>query len=391
MRTLSRLRSLWRNLTRRNQVERDLDDELRAMLLLMGAVILVLLIACVNVIALLLGRGVTRRHEIGLRLAIGATRTRVFRQMLTESLLLVAAGAAIGLAMATVGAPLLVRILSRSEVPLTLNVIPDARVVLFTALASVAAAVAAGAVPAMRTIRGASAAGLGGHTRTASLTRDSTRSGQSLREIVGVVASAKYYSLRDRETPTASSTISEGERGSLTLAVRTAGMPLLLAGELRRRVTAVAPDVPVSRVRTLANQLERSLGSERLVARLLGAFAILSLGLASLGLYGVLGYAVARRTSEIGVRLAPGATRLGVLRATLGQASMMVVAGSAIGIPAALLFSKPLGHLLYGVTPADPRVLAGSVACLFVVALAAAAAPAWRAARVDPVVALRYD
>jgi putative ABC transport system permease protein len=133
------------------------------------------------------------------------------------------------------------------------------------------------------------------------------------------------------------------------------------------------------------------MGTERLIAQLLSAFALLSLGLAAVGLYGVLGYSVARRTSEIGVRLALGATPAGVLRAVLRQAAMMVLVGSAIGVPGALLLSRFLTGLLYGVTPADPPVLGFAVSCLFLVAIAAAAVPAWRAARVDPLVALRHE
>jgi ABC-type antimicrobial peptide transport system permease subunit len=137
--------------------------------------------------------------------------------------------------------------------------------------------------------------------------------------------------------------------------------------------------------------VERSLGTERLIARLLTAFALLSVALASVGLYGVLGYSVERRTNEIGLRLALGATRGGVMRGILRQAAAMVLAGSAIGAPAALLLSRLLGGLLYGVTPANPVVLASSIGILLAVAVASAAAPAWRAARVDPLVALRHE
>jgi predicted permease len=212
------------------------------------------------------------------------------------------------------------------------------------------------------------------------------------RQIVGVVANAKYYSLRDGAIPTVYIPVLDGvERRDLTLAVRTLGAPFTFADIVRERVTSIAPAVPVSRGRTLATQLESSMGTERLIAQLLSAFALLSLGLAAVGLYGVLGYSVARRTSEIGVRLALGATPAGVLRAVLRQAAMMVLVGSAIGVPGALLLSRFLTGLLYGVTPADPPVLGFAVSCLFLVAIAAAAVPAWRAARVDPLVALRHE
>src|SRR4029079_18593967 len=130
---------------------------------------------------------------------------------------------------------------------------------------------------------------------------------------------------------------------------------------------------------------------ERLVARILGAFAALSVFLASVGLYGVLGYGVAPRTSEFGLRLALGATRGGVLRSVLRQSAIVVVIGSAAGIPAALLSSRSIASLLYDVTALELRVLGGAVAPPFEVAMLAAALPAWRASRVDPLVALRHE
>jgi ABC-type antimicrobial peptide transport system permease subunit len=184
--------------------------------------------------------------------------------------------------------------------------------------------------------------------------------------------------------------LNRGE-GGVTLAVRTAGPPAAMAAAIRARVESVASGVPISRVRTLARQVDGTLATERLPARLLGAFAILALLLACVGLYGVLGYSVAHRTGEIGLRMALGATPAGVLRLILREAAIVVAIGAAAGVPAATLLSRPIGHLLYGVTPADPRLLAGAVGCLLVAAMAAAAAPACRAARVDPVVALRQD
>jgi hypothetical protein len=137
-------------------------------------------------------------------------------------------------------------------------------------------------------------------------------------EIVGVVADSKYYSLRETDKPTVYLfSIASSERIGLTLSVRTAGDPLTISDAIRRDVQSVAPAVPVVRVRTLASQVDRSLGTERLVAQLITAFAVLALVLASVGLYGVLGYSVARRTSEIGLRLALGATRPAVLRSVL--------------------------------------------------------------------------
>jgi predicted permease len=216
--------------------------------------------------------------------------------------------------------------------------------------------------------------------------------GQDGLEIIGVVGSAKYLSLRETDVPTIYVYLQD-ERGpgGLALSVRTSGDPLSFAAAIRREVQAVAAAVPVSPARTLSSQIDRSLVSERLVARLLSTFAALALVLASVGLYGVLGYSVARRTGEIGVRLALGATRGAVLRSVLGESWLLVAIGSAIGVPASIAGSRVLSTLLYGVTPSDPKVLAGAVSCLFLVALGTASLPAWRASRVDPLVALRHE
>ena len=127
------------------------------------------------------------------------------------------------------------------------------------------------------------------------------------------------------------------------------------------------------------------------MTRILSAFAAVALALASVGLYGVLGYAVTRRTNEIGIRMALGATRGTVLWSVLRESGILVAIGVAIGVPAALALTRLLSSLLYGVTPTDPWVLSGAVVCLFVVAVAAASQPARRALRVDPLVALRYE
>src|SRR5439155_12874399 len=140
----------------------------------------------------------------------------------------------------------------------------------------------------------------------------------------------------------------------------------------------VAP-VPVASPVTLSSEIDRTLIEERLIARTLGVFALLSVALAAAGLYGVLAYSTVRRTAEIGIRLALGATRGAVLRAILAEAATLATLGIAIGVPAALALTKLLSNLLYGVAPTDARVIGPVVLCLFGVALIAAAVPAWRA------------
>jgi predicted lysophospholipase L1 biosynthesis ABC-type transport system permease subunit len=210
-------------------------------------------------------------------------------------------------------------------------------------------------------------------------------------EIVGVVSNSKYGNLREPDVPTVYVYLAGEEPGGATLSVRTSGAPLALAVAIAERARSAGATVPISRPRTFTSQVERSLTGERLIARLLVVFAVLALVLASVGLYGVLGYAVARRTAEIGLRLALGASRGDVLRSILRRSLIVVLAGLVIGVPATMLLSKPLAGLLYGVAPTDPRILAGAAVCLVVVGLAAAAVPALRAARVDPLTALRHE
>jgi predicted permease len=212
-------------------------------------------------------------------------------------------------------------------------------------------------------------------------------------EIIGVVANAKYMSLREEDHPTVylDARRRPEDAWGLTLAVRTLADPASFATAVRREVQAVDGNVPITQGSLLSAQIERTLVKERLMTRILSAFAVLALLLAAVGLYGVLGYAVTRRTNEIGIRLALGATRGTVLWSVVRESWTLVAIGVAIGVPAALALTRLLSSLLYDVTPTDPWVLGGAIACLFVVALAAAAQPAWRAVRVDPLVALRYE
>ena len=211
-----------------------------------------------------------------------------------------------------------------------------------------------------------------------------------LQEIVGVVANAKYLTLRDGDLPTVYVYLAGNDEAGFTLSVR-ADEPLAVISAIRERLQSVAASVPVSAPRTMSSQIERSLTSERLIAQLLSAFAVLALVLASIGLYGMLGYAVARRTAEIGLRLALGASRADVLRAILLPSLIVVASGLAVGLPLTTLLAKPLAGLLYGVAPTDPWILAGAAASLLVVGAAAATVPAVRAARVDPLIALRHE
>jgi predicted permease len=212
-------------------------------------------------------------------------------------------------------------------------------------------------------------------------------------QIVGVVKDAVYESLRDAPPPTVYMPIAQARfdpSRPVTLAVDAGGSSPSLSVTLERLLQPKFPGVPV-RVRTMSGQIERALIRERLMATLAGGFGVLALVLASIGLYGLLAYTVARRTNEIGVRMALGAGRAGVLRLVMGDACRLVALGTMVGLLAALAASRLVASMLFGLAPTDPRTLVGAAAVLGVSGLIASFVPAYRAARVDPMVALRQD
>jgi ABC-type antimicrobial peptide transport system permease subunit len=183
----------------------------------------------------------------------------------------------------------------------------------------------------------------------------------------------------------------QNERGHVRLHIRAAGNTSGLAPRVRREIRALDQDLPVFDVETLERHLHNELSLLWSLAALVGAFGILAVALAAIGLYGVMSYAVGQRTREIGVRMALGAQRVDVLAMVLRQSMTLVAAGLAAGVLGALALTRLLREALYGLTPTDPKTYAG-VSLLFVtVALAAAYLPARRAVRIDPVTALRHE
>jgi ABC-type antimicrobial peptide transport system permease subunit len=179
--------------------------------------------------------------------------------------------------------------------------------------------------------------------------------------------------------------------GSLKLYLRTASAPTTVAPAVRRTIQDLDRNIPILDIIPLTTQVDRSLIQERLIARLIGFFSILALLLACIGLYGVMAYAVVRRTNEIGIRVALGAESASVSWMIVRETLLLVVCGLAIGIPAALAASRLVETMLFGLTRNDPQTLALAAALMVVVGAAAAYLPARQASRVDPMVALHYE
>jgi macrolide transport system ATP-binding/permease protein len=213
-------------------------------------------------------------------------------------------------------------------------------------------------------------------------------------EIVGLAKNARYDDLTG-DFPAIVYLPVEQNPGlpidEMTFFLRTAGDPLGYAGAVREIVRQADPRIPVAGLNTQSAQIENEMVGERLFARLCTAFALLSLAIACVGLYATTSYAVARRTSEIGIRMALGARREAVIRMVLRDVLMMAITGLAIGLPAALGASKLIESLLFGVKPGDPRALAAALAILLTAALGAGYLPAWKASKTDPMVAVRHE
>ncbi|HET9179387.1 MAG TPA: ABC transporter permease [Terriglobia bacterium] len=547
------------------------------LLILMAVVALVLLIACANVANLLLARATSRQKEVAVRLALGAGRRRLVRQLLTEGLMLAAAGGAVGILLAYWASGVLVAFMSSGKEHIYLHVSPDLRVLGFTAFISALTGVLFGLAPALGGTRMAlntalkegagSLAGKGGRVRdlrsllgdglvasqiamsmlllvgaalfVRTLTNlanqdlgftqrnlllfgvDPTQGGyrgeklvsfyQELRHrleslpgvrsatfsqhmlvdsgvhtagisiqgytpgpeetsggtivtrvnsvgarffetfgiplllgrtvgegdiegspkvgvinqafarkyfkdedaigrrfgfggekyssdiaIVGVVGDSIYGSLRETPLPTiyvpyAQNVAHFSYAGKVFFEVRTAGNPKGWITLVRRTVQDLDKNLPLFGVKTQSEQIAEATFQERLFASLTSVFGLLALLLTCIGLYGVMAYSVVQRTREIGIRMALGAEKNDVLRMVIGQGIKLALIGVAIGVAGALALTRFLSSLLFGVKPTDPLTFITVSVVLIAVALAACYIPARRAAKADPMVALRYE
>jgi predicted permease len=540
----------------------------RPLAIMMGLVGLLLLLACANVANLLLARASGRQRELAVRVALGAGRGRLIRQLLTESVLLAAVGGIAGLLLAQWGDRLLLRMVSSGPTPIPLDVRADLIVLSFSIGVTLLTGVLFGLAPALRAtrvdlnqiLRGASrsisgaergsgrlplgkllvgvqvaisllllvaaglfvrslqkldavqlgydpghmllfqvAPGLSGYKGAAAnnlfeqltakiaavpgvraatlsqnglfsgsesgdqisfpgytvktglqmgarfdmlgpnyfstvgipvlmgrdvLPQDSTGAkhcwmnqtmshyyfgdenpiGHHLRneypenrvecEIVGVVADAKYNALREK-TPrrfyySYYNSIDFPNKFA-TYLIRFTGDGSAVSAGIRRAIHETDSAMDVPEIYTIPKKIEARTLSDRLTAKLSSFFGGVALLLACVGLYGILAYNVARRTSEIGVRMALGAQRVSILKLVLREALLVTLIGAAVGLGAAIGAARIVASMLYGVTARDPVTLVGAAAVLLVVAAFAAAIPAWRASRTDPITALRYE
>ena len=213
-------------------------------------------------------------------------------------------------------------------------------------------------------------------------------------EIAGVTRDFRYGDLKEELPPIVFVPFNQvpfGRIGAMTYSLRTAGDPLAVVTAVREIARQADARVPVTQIKTQAAMVEQTMSQEILFARLCSGFALLALAIACVGLYGTMSYAVARRTGELGIRMALGAPRGRVLWMVIRQVAILGAAGLALGLPAALAASRLVKSFLFGIKTDDPSSIMAAIVTLAIAVLAAGFAPALRASRIDPVIALRSE
>jgi predicted permease len=213
-------------------------------------------------------------------------------------------------------------------------------------------------------------------------------------EIVGVSANTLYGDLKEKMPPTVYLSFAQDGWGpvqGMVYELRTSGNPLDYVPAVRDLIQQADPRLPLSGVKSQRARIDQNISQEIAFARLCSAFAVLALAIACVGLYGTMSYTVARRSGEIGLRMALGAHRRHVLWMVLREVVVLCAAAVTMGVPAALAASRLVATFLFGTTPTDPEALIGAVAVVVGAALLAGYLPARTAARIDPMIALRHE
>jgi putative ABC transport system permease protein len=210
-------------------------------------------------------------------------------------------------------------------------------------------------------------------------------------EIIGVVSDVKNDDLDEAVEPIAYSPYAQNPRSIMSLIIRGTQDPTKLTSAVRSEVQALDPNLPVSNIKPVRQMIDERISPKRLMTYILAVFGLIALLLASIGIYGVMSYAVTQRTQEIGVRMALGAQALDVLKLVIKKGMAMALVGIVIGLAGAYALTRVLANLLFKVAPTDLVTFAAVSISLIVVALIACYIPARRATKVDPLVALRYE
>jgi ABC-type antimicrobial peptide transport system permease subunit len=212
-----------------------------------------------------------------------------------------------------------------------------------------------------------------------------------MREIVGVVENVRFQSLTSTAAPEMYIPYQQKPAANMAVVLRTAGDPVALAAPARAAIRAIDPDQPIAHLETLSSLVAASVAQPRAHSTVLTIFAVVAVGLAVVGVYGLLAYTVVQRLPELGIRLALGGQPRDLRRMVMRHGAGLAAGGIAIGLPAAIAAGLALRSLLFGVTPYDPLTLTGTVVTVAAVAAIASYVPARRAMNVDPLVALRTD
>jgi putative ABC transport system permease protein len=211
------------------------------------------------------------------------------------------------------------------------------------------------------------------------------------RTIIGVARDIKYARVNEDPRPYVYLPFLQSYRSSMVLHARGSAGPVALLEQARQEVRKLDPDLPILDAKTLSDQTSASLGIFEMTARMLLTLGMAAMGLAAMGVYGLVSYAARQSTHEIGIRMALGASRRDVIQGFVGRGLRLGVIGAALGMGASYAMTRLLASLLYGVSATDPVSFGTASVLVLVCALVAAGVPAWRAARTDPMTALRYQ